>query len=667
MKTFKSILNILIDSQTNSRDTTPHLVLTSGEQLNNLTTKNLNIINISSGYNSSSTTDSSTSSNKNTINTNINLINLNEINSVIDNNNNNLKSINELNNENKSTLSTSSSLSSFNSSLESTKNNSFINNSKSAKSTTILSSSLSSLNSFSNIKTFRNSLSSDIKFNKVLAKKKLAKNKKNNINENNHKNVIRFRRNILVKVKANIWGTKFKFHGIKYLPKNIGHINYKTSLFHLQPRQMTICLEDLTFLSSVDFDKINDVTNNQIKSLKRVKTRNSKTDKKYSNLINNAQINKENQPLKEEKVKYSKIESIKSINSSIIGALPDNMQSLVSKSNIIRKSNSCLSISSANSNILNNSFDNQQLNINDKMSTAQQLIEKTFIKNNNLISIVNLPQLKLVSEDSIINYNHDEYDINSCCLITSNVSKDDSNASEEITISDNSNTLLTNNLTRRTSILNKFTSDLIRYLTNKRLVLTKSNSINNSINNSLLEETLDEDEMSDGLIDEEDDDIYYDLENNTSSNNNNNYNNGNIINEEDENDNLISNKLSKKTVKSKFTFTKNKYLIGMRKKNKTVTKKKKKISKSNNLKRKNKFVLHNKPPIWNETNQVYQLDFGGRVTQESAKNFQIEFNGKQVMQFGRIDSNAYTLDFEWPFTPIHAFSIALANITQRLK
>lgn len=82
---------------------------------------------------------------------------------------------------------------------------------------------------------------------------------------------------------------------------------------------------------------------------------------------------------------------------------------------------------------------------------------------------------------------------------------------------------------------------------------------------------------------------------------------------------------------------------------------------------KNQFVLQNKPPIWNETNQVYQLDFGGRVTQESAKNFQIEFGGKQVMQFGRIDPNGYTLDFEWPFTAVQAFCIALANITQRFK
>ena len=69
----------------------------------------------------------------------------------------------------------------------------------------------------------------------------------------------------------------------------------------------------------------------------------------------------------------------------------------------------------------------------------------------------------------------------------------------------------------------------------------------------------------------------------------------------------------------------------------------------------------------NQNLKVYQLDFGGRVTQESAKNFQIEFEGKQVMQFGRIDANAYTLDFEWPFTAIQAFSIALANITQRFK
>ncbi|CAJ0930296.1 unnamed protein product, partial [Mesorhabditis belari] len=81
----------------------------------------------------------------------------------------------------------------------------------------------------------------------------------------------------------------------------------------------------------------------------------------------------------------------------------------------------------------------------------------------------------------------------------------------------------------------------------------------------------------------------------------------------------------------------------------------------------NMLTLHNKAPIWNETNQVYQLDFGGRVTQESAKNFQIEVDSKQVLQFGRIEGGAYTLDFRAPFCAAQAFAVALASITQRLK
>ena len=39
----------------------------------------------------------------------------------------------------------------------------------------------------------------------------------------------------------------------------------------------------------------------------------------------------------------------------------------------------------------------------------------------------------------------------------------------------------------------------------------------------------------------------------------------------------------------------------------------------------------------------------------------------QVMQFGRIDHNAYTLDFQYPFSAVQAFAVALANVTQRLK
>ena len=52
--------------------------------------------------------------------------------------------------------------------------------------------------------------------------------------------------NRLVEVTSNIWGTKFKIHGLApFLPTNLGQVNYRTSLLHLQPRQMTIALVEL--------------------------------------------------------------------------------------------------------------------------------------------------------------------------------------------------------------------------------------------------------------------------------------------------------------------------------------------------------------------------------------------------------------------------------------
>ena len=41
-------------------------------------------------------------------------------------------------------------------------------------------------------------------------------------------------------------------------------------------------------------------------------------------------------------------------------------------------------------------------------------------------------------------------------------------------------------------------------------------------------------------------------------------------------------------------------------------------------------VLNSKTPTWNEQHMIYQLDFGGRVTTKSAKNFQLELGNKQV-------------------------------------
>lgn len=50
----------------------------------------------------------------------------------------------------------------------------------------------------------------------------------------------------LVQVTSNIWGTKFKIHGLaKTVPSNLGQVSYKTSLLHLQPRQMTLVITEL--------------------------------------------------------------------------------------------------------------------------------------------------------------------------------------------------------------------------------------------------------------------------------------------------------------------------------------------------------------------------------------------------------------------------------------
>lgn len=50
----------------------------------------------------------------------------------------------------------------------------------------------------------------------------------------------------LVEVTSNIWGTKFKFHGLAdSVPANLGQVTYRTSLLHLQPRQMTLVMTEL--------------------------------------------------------------------------------------------------------------------------------------------------------------------------------------------------------------------------------------------------------------------------------------------------------------------------------------------------------------------------------------------------------------------------------------
>lgn len=79
--------------------------------------------------------------------------------------------------------------------------------------------------------------------------------------------------------------------------------------------------------------------------------------------------------------------------------------------------------------------------------------------------------------------------------------------------------------------------------------------------------------------------------------------------------------------------------------------------------------LHNKTPIWNEETQSYVLNFHGRVTQASVKNFQIVHSNDVdyiVMQFGRIDEDVFTCDFNYPMCAIQAFGIALSSFDSKL-
>ncbi|CAK6447070.1 unnamed protein product [Pipistrellus nathusii] len=79
--------------------------------------------------------------------------------------------------------------------------------------------------------------------------------------------------------------------------------------------------------------------------------------------------------------------------------------------------------------------------------------------------------------------------------------------------------------------------------------------------------------------------------------------------------------------------------------------------------------LHNKPPFWNEATGSYTLNFQGRVTQASVKNFQIVHADDPdyiVLQFGRVAEDAFTLDYRYPLCALQAFAIALSSFDGKL-
>lgn len=82
-------------------------------------------------------------------------------------------------------------------------------------------------------------------------------------------------------------------------------------------------------------------------------------------------------------------------------------------------------------------------------------------------------------------------------------------------------------------------------------------------------------------------------------------------------------------------------------------------------------ALQNRPPWWNVELGSFVLNFGGRVSVASVKNFQLCERTNQdmiMLQFGRINGrHSFTMDFQHPLTAVQAFSIAISSLQSKIS
>ncbi|CAM9658439.1 unnamed protein product [Phaeothamnion confervicola] len=81
------------------------------------------------------------------------------------------------------------------------------------------------------------------------------------------------------------------------------------------------------------------------------------------------------------------------------------------------------------------------------------------------------------------------------------------------------------------------------------------------------------------------------------------------------------------------------------------------------------FYAINKPPRWNDQVGAYVLNFNGRVTMASVKNFQLVSPDDQenvILQFGRVGQSEFTMDFQHPMSPLQAFAITLSSFDSKI-
>uniref|UniRef100_A0A0E0A1K0 Tubby-like F-box protein n=1 Tax=Oryza glumipatula TaxID=40148 RepID=A0A0E0A1K0_9ORYZ len=89
-------------------------------------------------------------------------------------------------------------------------------------------------------------------------------------------------------------------------------------------------------------------------------------------------------------------------------------------------------------------------------------------------------------------------------------------------------------------------------------------------------------------------------------------------------------------------------------------------------------ALRNKAPRWHEHLQCWCLNFHGRVTVASVKNFQlvapagtsdpwgIADEETVILQFGKIEDDAFTMDYRQPLSAFQAFAICLTSFGTKL-
>lgn len=82
-------------------------------------------------------------------------------------------------------------------------------------------------------------------------------------------------------------------------------------------------------------------------------------------------------------------------------------------------------------------------------------------------------------------------------------------------------------------------------------------------------------------------------------------------------------------------------------------------------------ALQNRPPWWNVELGSFVLNFRGRVSVASVKNFQLcdrNDHDHIMLQFGRIAGrHSFTMDYQYPLTAVQAFSIAISSLQSKIS